>query len=186
MTKSNDSLLTPEEQSACEKISQLDTALQSRRASALLAINEGITQVKAAQSAELSIGQVRYCLKRFRESRMDIFSVGQQDQTTQVETAAAVIQETEPETPVPQVAQKPAKTGKSKKSKSGKDKKTKKDSGKKPGKGKKSDKKSGKNKSDDKKSKKKKQKNKDKKKGKKDKKSKKKSGKSKKGKKSKK
>ena len=86
MTESNGSLLTSEEKSTCEQISKSNGQPDSQRARALLALNEDMSQAKAAELAGLTIGQVRYCLSRFRQLRTGIFSTQEKSQTTGVET----------------------------------------------------------------------------------------------------
>jgi transposase-like protein len=96
--------------------------LHGKRAIALLAIDDGVTQAEAAQQAGLTPGQVKYWLDKFRQVRMQIFP-------------EEVLKDQEPEAA--------AKAGKSKakknKKKSGKESKTKqgKNSKKKKGAGKK-------------------------------------------------
>jgi len=90
MTKSTGSLLTSEEKTICEQISKSNEIPQSQRAQALLAINEGVTQAKAGEQTGLTIGQVRYCLQRFRQLRTaSIFSTEKQKQPAKVEAKAA-------------------------------------------------------------------------------------------------
>ena len=75
--KSESSLLTPEERAACQLISSGE-APYNQRAMALLAVDQGVTQSQAAQSAGLTIGQIRYWLGRFRADRLAIFPEGVQ------------------------------------------------------------------------------------------------------------
>lgn len=65
-------LLTPEERAACGGIAKAE-APHSQRATALLALDEGATQMQAAGQAGLTKGQVRYWLGKFRQDRLAIF-----------------------------------------------------------------------------------------------------------------
>lgn len=65
-------LLTPEERAACGGIAKAE-APYSQRATALLALDEGTTQMQAAGQAGLTKGQVRYWLGKFRQDRLAIF-----------------------------------------------------------------------------------------------------------------
>lgn len=86
MTNSNGTLLTSEQYAACEQISQSDKSPDSQRAQVLLALNEGVSQAKAGEQAGMTIGQVRYCLKLFRENGTGIFSAP--EQTAEIESKA--------------------------------------------------------------------------------------------------
>lgn len=68
-------LLTPEERVACEGFASADPP-HSQRAMALLALDEGATQMQAAGQAGLTKGQVRYWLGKFRQERLTIFPEG--------------------------------------------------------------------------------------------------------------
>ena len=72
--KSNEiaSLLTDEEISTCAQISRLKDS-NGKHAKALIALNQGQTQVQAAEKSGLSPSQVRYWLAKFRTRRLDIF-----------------------------------------------------------------------------------------------------------------
>jgi hypothetical protein len=65
-------LLSVEECDACEILAEGDS-LQSRRAQALLALDEGATHKQASEQAGLTLGQLKYWLKKFRNGRMTIF-----------------------------------------------------------------------------------------------------------------
>jgi hypothetical protein len=65
-------LLNVEERAACEILAEGDS-LNSRRAQGLLALNEGATYKEAGEEAGLTLGQVRYLLKKFRNDHMAIF-----------------------------------------------------------------------------------------------------------------
>jgi hypothetical protein len=108
-------LLTPEERAACQEISMGGTP-HSQRATALLALDEGATQIQAAEQAGLTKGQVRYWLGKFRQERLAIFPeellTGPQTEqesephSTQGETLPASAQEVSPSSQP--VAQTPA------------------------------------------------------------------------------
>lgn len=68
----SDGLLTPQERAICQQITKRGD-LYSRRASALLALDEGETQVVAGERASLSARQVRRWLAEFRQTRLGIF-----------------------------------------------------------------------------------------------------------------
>lgn len=65
-------LLSAQERVAFKMIST-GNDLHGQRAIALLAIDDGATQVEAAHQAGLTPGQVKYWLGKFRQVRMDIF-----------------------------------------------------------------------------------------------------------------
>ena len=91
-------LLTPDEKLVCEKIVALEEAPHSQRASMLLALNAGKTQSKSASQAGITLGNLKYWLKKFRASRMAIFPEVLQDSfELAVETPSATTEsETEP------------------------------------------------------------------------------------------
>jgi hypothetical protein len=66
-------LLNQKERESCEYITKLNIGLFSRRAKALLLLDDGHTQVKSAELSKLTIGQLRYLLVLFKEKRMDLF-----------------------------------------------------------------------------------------------------------------
>jgi hypothetical protein len=101
-------LLSEQERVAFRMIST-GNDLHGQRAIALLAIDEGATQVEAAQQAGLTPGQVKYWLGKFRQVRMEIFpeQVLKADQLRRAQ----------------QTADKPKKSKKTKKSKGKKSKK---------------------------------------------------------------
>jgi len=68
----NTPLLSTKEQIVCENLKS-QRALQGKRARALLALNDGDTQVVAAKKSGLSYGQVKYLLTVFRKKGLDIF-----------------------------------------------------------------------------------------------------------------
>jgi transposase-like protein len=65
-------LLSSEERAVLSQIATKEPP-HSRRAQALLAIDEGTTQTEAGRQAGLTHGQVRYWLIKFRESGMSAF-----------------------------------------------------------------------------------------------------------------
>jgi CHAD domain-containing protein len=65
-------LLTPQERAIIQKISERDD-LYGRRATALLALDEGRTQIEAGERAGMSARQVRRWLSEFRHQRLGIF-----------------------------------------------------------------------------------------------------------------
>ncbi len=66
------SLLTPQQRKACQTQSN-QPAPNGLRAKALLALDKGSTQLQAADESGLSLGQVRYCLRRFRSVGLALF-----------------------------------------------------------------------------------------------------------------
>ena len=73
-TKGNEGMLTLKEGAFCRKLAALDKNLATQRATALLALDEGITRAEAAAKAGLTVGQLRYLLARFRLKRLEMFS----------------------------------------------------------------------------------------------------------------
>jgi outer membrane biosynthesis protein TonB len=65
-------LLKSRDKTICEKLSSQRT-LEGKRAKALLALNDGDTQVIAANKSGLTYGQVKYLLSVFRKQGMSIF-----------------------------------------------------------------------------------------------------------------
>lgn len=66
-------LLTAEERAACTQLAA-EEGTDGRRAKALLALDEGTTQLAAAEAAGLTDGQLRYFLGKFRKARLSAFS----------------------------------------------------------------------------------------------------------------
>ncbi len=66
-------LLTTQQAAICKNIAGLEIELVSKRASALLVLNEGSTQAVAAEKSGLTTGQVRYLMVIFRKNGMAIF-----------------------------------------------------------------------------------------------------------------
>ncbi|OEU74569.1 MAG: hypothetical protein BA874_06190 [Desulfuromonadales bacterium C00003068] len=75
-------LLSKEQVRTCQDLSSQEKGIVSQRAVALLNLNGGSTQTKAATVSGLTLGQVRYLLYTFRRKGMMIFSSGK-EQTTQ-------------------------------------------------------------------------------------------------------
>ena len=75
-----DKLLTPQERALCQQIATRDD-LYSRRARALLALDDGTTQAEAGGRAGLSARRVRYWLAAFRKQRLDVFPARVLEQT---------------------------------------------------------------------------------------------------------
>ena len=69
----NTPLLSTKEQAVCENLKS-QSALEGKRARALLALNDGDTQVIAAKKSGLSYGQVKYLLTAFRKKGLSVFS----------------------------------------------------------------------------------------------------------------
>lgn len=66
--------LSTKERKTCLKYCQVDDEITSKRAKALLALDEGYTQVKAGVVSGLTRGQVNYLVTLFRNKGMDLFS----------------------------------------------------------------------------------------------------------------
>ena len=103
-------LLNPGERAVCERVAAGE-APWSQRAQALLALDEGATQVGAGGRAGLTHGQVRYWLGRFRQDGLSIFPESEEAEATEMKAAGA--------------AEKPKKKKKKKTGKAKKGKKTK-------------------------------------------------------------
>ncbi len=65
--------LKPNEVTVCKRLAVSDSA-DNKRATALLAIHTGETQVSAAAISGLTSGQVRYIVRRFRVMRLEALS----------------------------------------------------------------------------------------------------------------
>jgi transposase-like protein len=81
-------LLSPEERAVCERVAAGE-APWSQRAQALLALDEGDTQVGAGGRAGLTHGQVRYWLDRFRQDGLSIFPESEEAEATELKAAEA-------------------------------------------------------------------------------------------------
>ena len=73
MATTTGKLLTQDDRELCEKIAELNIVLVSRRARALLMLDDGHTQAKSAELSALTIGQLRYLLILFRKKGTDLF-----------------------------------------------------------------------------------------------------------------
>lgn len=71
-----ETLLSTDERTTIALLAQQPT-LNGKRAKALLAIEDGATQAAAAQTAELTPGQVQYFLHKFRDKRLGAFPAGE-------------------------------------------------------------------------------------------------------------
>lgn len=80
MTNSNSSLLASQEKDICVQVSLSNQPPHNKRAQALLAINEGLSQVDAGRQVGLTAGQVRYWYQRFQQLRCEIFPAELQSQ----------------------------------------------------------------------------------------------------------
>jgi outer membrane biosynthesis protein TonB len=98
----SEKFLKPREVTVCKQLAVSDSA-DSQRAVALLAVHEGETQVSAAEVSGLSIGQVRYIIKRFRELRLNALMA---DKAAAAPSPAPVKQEdTKAEVEQPKIAE---------------------------------------------------------------------------------
>lgn len=73
MATTKGKLLTQNDRELCEKIAELNIVLVSRRARALLMLDDGHTQAKSAQLSSLTVGQLRYLLILFRKKGTELF-----------------------------------------------------------------------------------------------------------------
>jgi hypothetical protein len=121
--------LKPNEVTVCKRLAISDSN-DNKRATALLAIHTGETQVNAAAISGLTAGQVRYIVRRFRVMGLNALSY---DEAETVKTVAVDV-EAEPEAKV----DKPNKAKKKDKDKKKTKKTNQKDKDKKKGKNKKS------------------------------------------------
>ena len=152
---SAEKLLKPNEVTACKKLASSSDS-DNQRAAALLAIHSGETHAIAAEESGLSLGQLRYVLRRFRELRLEVFSsmkpkVTPKTQTVKVRSVVEDAKEKSEKDKNPKKKDKPDKKKSNKKGRSDKKKSQKKG---KPDKNKKSNKKDKKSKKKSKKSKK--------------------------------
>ena len=70
---SGSSLLSVTQRAECDRIAQDENELHSRRANTLLIIDSGLTHREASTKTGLTLGQVRYIIKRFRKLGLAIF-----------------------------------------------------------------------------------------------------------------
>ena len=73
MTKIKAELLTGKKRNICRKIASLEKGLVRKRAVALLAVDDGLTQISAAEKSGLTLGQVRYALRIYRKKNLLLF-----------------------------------------------------------------------------------------------------------------
>eukprot|EP01155_Anaeramoeba_flamelloides_P030276 Anaeramoba_flamelloidesa86421_82.p1 GENE.a86421_82~~a86421_82.p1 ORF type:complete len:167 (+),score=40.96 a86421_82:124-624(+) len=66
-------LLSGKDRGVCENISVGEDTINKKRAIALLSIDNGNTQIKAAEDSGLSVGQVRYFLSKYRTLGISCF-----------------------------------------------------------------------------------------------------------------
>lgn len=72
------SLLSKEQVRTCQDLTAPENGVASQRAAALLSLNGGSTQIKAATDSGLTIGQVRYLLYTFKRKGMMVFPSGKE------------------------------------------------------------------------------------------------------------
>ena len=77
-------LLSPEEQTVISQKAAKEPPF-SRRAQALLAVDDGATQAEAGRLAGLTVGQVRYWVAKFRRDGTNIFPEEMLDQPPEVD-----------------------------------------------------------------------------------------------------
>ena len=73
MTKIKAELLTGKKRNICREIASLEKGLVRKRAVALLAVDDGLTQISAAEKSGLTLGQVRYALRIYRKKNLLLF-----------------------------------------------------------------------------------------------------------------
>ena len=73
-THSNTKYLSIKERNFFRKVAAEDKGLAGKRATALLAIGEGMPPAEAAKRGKLTMGQMRYLLARFKQKRLVMFS----------------------------------------------------------------------------------------------------------------
>lgn len=78
---SQPSLLSSTQRTFCQARAD-QPAPEGPRARALLALDQGSTQQQAADQSGLSLGQVRYCLRRFRAVALAMFDADSPASTT--------------------------------------------------------------------------------------------------------
>ncbi|CAG35432.1 unknown protein [Desulfotalea psychrophila LSv54] len=67
-------LLSLSERTICEKVAQQEVISDSKRATALLSIDDGMTQTQAAKASSMTLGQLRYALVLFKKSGLQMFA----------------------------------------------------------------------------------------------------------------
>ena len=110
MATTKGKLLTRQERELCEKIAELNIVLVSRRARALLMLDDGHTQAKSAELSALTVGQLRYLLILFKKRGTDLFP-------PEVKATLLPATETTDDSPAEDVAVKEKKKKKKKKGK---------------------------------------------------------------------
>jgi len=65
--------LNQTERNLCKEITALNITLVSRRAQALLLLDDGYTQAKSAELSSLTVGQLRYLLRLFKKKGIRLF-----------------------------------------------------------------------------------------------------------------
>lgn len=96
-------LLTQMDQKICTKILEGEDSIHKQRAKVLLLINDGITQQKAGEQSGLTIGQVRYCFRRYKTMGIEIFP--EDIRTMQEAQSKMVTKEQKDDIPVEETAQ---------------------------------------------------------------------------------
>lgn len=106
-------LLTPSEREICLLIVSQEMATYSKRAQALLCLDEGITQKESCSITGLALGQLRYALSLYKKQGLDMFpqkvmlALDAQPVAEQ-EIEAELLVEEEEEVPAPTQEKKPA------------------------------------------------------------------------------
>ena len=120
-------LLTRDERELCKKIAGLKIVLVSRRAQALLMLDDGHTQVKSAELSSITLGQLRYLLRLFKKKRMNLFpkTTIPQPEEAVLKTTSSSIPEISGKNPAEDIAEKKKDKKKKKKRKKEEKKKAK-------------------------------------------------------------
>ncbi|MEZ4600108.1 MAG: hypothetical protein R2940_10025 [Syntrophotaleaceae bacterium] len=124
-------ILSAEEKIRCLALVDLRAGLDSQRAAALIALDQGVTQGVAAGQSGLTLGQVRYLLQIFLRDRMEVFNPASAVQSAeQQDTEPTLISSAKPSELVAE-EEKPAKPADIKEKRPGKEggKKSQKDAG---------------------------------------------------------
>ena len=95
MATTKGKLLARQDRELCEKIAELNIVLVSRRAKALLMLDDGHTQAKSAELSALTVGQLRYLLILFKKRGTELFP----PEVTTTLSAAADVTETAADSP---------------------------------------------------------------------------------------
>ncbi len=121
--------LSKKEKRLCEQLSLTDLTPHNRRAQALiLVVDQGLTHSKAGELTGLTVGQVRYCLHRFRTLRMKMFpsQLKVHPETTVSQSSSTDIDVSAPDSTAAQKTPKKVKTSTKKTNKTNKKDKAKK------------------------------------------------------------